>query len=243
MASGSSSPRWVTRSRGSADIFFIQDNFHRIPRRQAGLPQTPALRGIPSSPLSPCSGVPFCPPTGSGCGRQGGDPCIYPKRSTAPDISDGSMSGKQGCTGVSEFPFIMFPEAEHGGGPDGRLCKRCPDRRISPGRKREGMNGMNGQKKKNGSTAIQNTPRIMIEHCQQDQTGFLEIKKKGFPVCCHALQIFRAFATSLTANAGRASAAGPSSRVRSVPASSEEKSGAPIPATMTSFALDDCTTF
>ncbi len=40
------------------------------------------------------------------------------------------------------------------------------------------MNGMNGQKKKNGSTAIQNTPRIMIEHCQQDQTGFLEIKKK-----------------------------------------------------------------
>jgi hypothetical protein len=97
--------------------------------------------------------------------------------STAPDLSEGSMSGKQGCTGVSGFPFIMFPEVEHGGGPDGRLCKRCPDHRISPGRKRVGMNG---QKKKNGSTAIQNTPRIMIEHCQQDQTGFLEIKK-SFP--------------------------------------------------------------
>jgi hypothetical protein len=36
--------------------------------------------------------------------------------STAPDLSEGSMSGKQGCTGVSGFPFIMFPEVEHGGG-------------------------------------------------------------------------------------------------------------------------------
>ena len=50
-------------------------------------------------------------------------------------------------------------------------------------------------------------------------------------------------AISLTANAGRASAAGPSSCVSSVPPSSRAKTGAPIPAIIISRAWESSATF
>ena len=121
-----------------------------------------------------------------------------------------------------------FPAADRAA-PDLRMAREKRDERQEEEQEEEGESDHPEKGSQDQGTARRR--RLIFQGFIRTLPNQWSVLKKTFP----------ASASSRTANAGKASAAGPSSRVRSVPPSSREKSGAPIPATTISLAPEDFT--